>query len=413
MKKLSRYSLPVIFVGLLWPTLTHVQAVNVTKTATNERSPLYLPMELPEIDDDSLEVTFVGKNGQSIVTTLDGKLQKGLQDFVKKQNDPIASVVVVEVKTGRILALVQGRNPKSWGSTVHTGLYPGFPAASIFKVVPTAAALEVVHMDPTIQMGGMDRCSTVNPRGLWLYNFSPGENGMSLEHAFAHSCNSFFAKLAVQYVGMGLMEQFADKFGWGHIIPADFYIPTSPLDLPIAGESNIQTVGRFAAGFGRVGLSPVHAAWVNLLIANKGRAQPLRITKNEDATYTSETRNESIIDEATSWKIRQIMHKTVVSGTAHHAFRKHKYRNILAHVGGKTGSLTSQELNAKVTWFAGLMPYEDPEVIVSSVVVLDPKGWNIRGADLAAEALYQWSQLKIEREKLRMQTLSQQKNKDL
>jgi cell division protein FtsI/penicillin-binding protein 2 len=347
-----------------------------------------------------------------IVTTLHARLQKNLQDFIKKHNEPIASVVVVEVKTGRILALAQGRNPKKWGSTVHTGLYPGFPAASIFKVVPTAAALEVVQIDPTINMSSPDRCGTVNPRGLWMYNFAPKKiHGMNLETAFANSCNSFFAKLAVQYVGMGLIGEFAEKFGWGHLIPADFYIPLSPIDLPVAGASNIQTVGRFAAGFGRVGLSPVHAAWFNLLIANKGKAQALRINKDENSTFTEEVKSQAIIDEATSWKIRQIMHKTVVSGTARGVFHRKRYRKLLSQVGGKTGTLTSHELKAQITWFAGLMPYENPEIIVSSVVVVDSDRWHIRGVDLAAEAFYQWFTLKAEKEKAVLQSLSSEKRK--
>ena len=388
----------------------------VTKTLKDiVRSPIALPLELPEVIDENQAIFLPVADGQRVLTTLDPRLQKALQDFIKKQDNPIASVVVVEVKTGRILALAQGREPRKWGATVHTGLYPGFPAASIFKLVPTSAALQVVHIDPTSNLSANDGCSNVNPHGLWMYNFSPGKtDGMSLENAFAHSCNSFFAKLALQYVGMGLISQFADKFGWGHPIPADFYIPLSPIDLPLAGASNIQTVGRFAAGFGRVGLSPVHAAWFNLLIANKGQPQPLRITTSPNVILTSEIRSHTGLDEATSWKIRQIMHKTVVSGTARGVFHRKRYRKIMPFVGGKTGTLTSQELKAQVTWFAGLMPYENPEVIVSSVVVLDGDKWRIRGPDLAAEAFYQWLLLKNDEEpKLRLQSLSEPPRKGL
>jgi cell division protein FtsI/penicillin-binding protein 2 len=348
-------------------------------------------MDIPQVNEGE-DITLLGRNGQRVVTTLNAHLQKNLQDFLKKRNDPISSVVVVEVKTGRILALVQGRSPKRWGSTVHTSLYSGFPAASIFKVVPTAAAIEVVHIDPTIDMSPPDRCSNVNPHGLWLNNFAPGHDGMNLGDAFAHSCNSFFAKLAVQYVGMGLVERFAQKFGWGRIIPADFYIPLSPIDIPIPEASNIQTVGRFGAGFGRVGLSPVHAAWLNLLIANNGRVKPLRITKGDDVSFTSSFNLTPIIEEETTWQMREIMHKTVVSGTARHAFRGRRFNEVRSLVGGKTGSLTSQELKARVTWFAGMMPYQNPEIIVSSVVVADGNKWVIRGADLAAEAFYLWFQ---------------------
>ena len=278
--------------------------------------------------------------------------------------------------------------------------------------MPTAAALEVVHIDPTINIQTSDRCKNPNPHGLWLYNFAPNDDshGISLEQAFAQSCNSFFSKLAVQYLGVGLMRQFAEKFGWGHRIPADFYIPLSPMDVPVPSESNIQTVGRFAAGFGRVGMSPVHAAWIFNTLANKGRAQALRITRGERPVMSGSVQEAPIIDEQTSWQIRQIMHKTVVSGSARGSFHRRRYRGILPHVGGKTGSLTSQELKARITWFAGLMPYENPEVIVSSVVVIDGNRWKIRGPDLAAEAFYQWSLWKAENEaQAQIQTISVQR----
>ncbi len=406
------FSLTALTALALAVPLTPMRAVT-TGSSEQQRSPLALPVDLPDVLDDTQAIFITEANGQRVLTTLDPRLQKGLQDFIRKQGNPIASVVVVEVETGRILAMAQGRQPSKWGANVHTGLYPGFPAASIFKLVPTSAALQVVHIDPTSLMSAHDRCSNVNPHGLWMYNFAPGKSdGMSLESAFAHSCNSFFAKLAVQYVGMGLISEFAGKFGWGHPIPADFHIPLSPIDLPLAGSSNIQTVGRFAAGFGRVGLSPMHAAWFNLLIANKGRPQPLRITTSPNAILTTELKDQVGLDEATTWKIRQIMHKTVVSGTARGVFHRKRYRDIMPLVGGKTGTLTSQELKAQVTWFAGMMPYKDPKFIVSSVVVLDAERWHIRGPDLAAEAFF-LAQKTDEAAKVRLQSLSKASEKGL
>lgn len=408
MKKLYQFSLScILLTGLGWSSITSVQAVGKKSPPLAQ---LTLPVELPEITDDSTDITLVGQDGKSFVTTLNVRLQRNLEEFIKRRGDPIASVVVVEVKTGRILALAQGRTPNKWGATVHTGLYSGFPAASIFKVVPTAAALEVVEIDPTIDMSPPDRCANVNPHGLWLRNFAPGNDGISLESAFAHSCNSFFAKLAVQYVGMGLIEQYADKFRWGRRrpIPSDFYIPASPIDFPVASESNIQTVGRFAAGFGRVGLSTMHAAWVNLVIANDGRSLPLLIKKYENGLDPVETDEAPILDAQTSWKMRQIMHKTALNGTARSVFHRPRYRELLPHVGGKTGTLTSPELKAQVTWFVGPYPYENPKIIVSSVVVINGT-WHIRGADLAAEALKLWLQEETEKER-KLQALSSGKN---
>lgn len=393
MKKQTLYLLRILLGSTALYASSLLATTEPKKSETHAQ--LELPLDLPEIVNENQVISIPAKDGQLIPTTIDNRLQKGLQDFLKQQNSPIAAVVVVEVKTGHILALVQGRDPKKWGSPVHTALYPGFPAASIFKLVPTTAALEVVHIDPTNRLSPPDKCSTVNPHGLWLDKFAPGNSnyeGMSLERAFAFSCNSFFAKLAVQYVGMGLISKYAEKFGWGITIPADFLVPRSPIDLPAAASSNIQTVGRFAAGFGRVGMSPIHAAWFNLTIANKGQTQQLRISADNNLINLGPFQTQTMMDEETSLKIRRISHQTVQYGTARAAFHRKRFRLIAPYVGGKTGTLNSQELKAQITWFTGSMPFENPEVIVSSVVALENGRWRIRGADLAAEALFQWSQ---------------------
>lgn len=354
---------------------------------------IHLPVQIP-IEGLTVEspIEILSDQSGKVVTTLDGRLQKGLQDFLTRNYNPIASVVVVDAVTGHVLALVQGRDPRKWGSSVHTALYTGFPAASVFKIVPAAAALQVASVNPQAITGLTGGCANVNPKGVWLRNTPPHKHQMiSLERAFAFSCNSFFAKLAVQQVGMGLIQKYAERFGWGASIPADFFIPESPIHIPEAASSDIQTVGRFAAGFGTVGLSAVHAAWLNLAIANDGKPMPLRIFARDGFSPLTAAR-ENFFDEETSHKMRLMMHKTVSYGTARGTFRKRRYRKLVEHVGGKTGSLTVHTPQGRITWFAGLMPIDKPEVIVSSVVLNDGNKWHIRGPDLAAEALWLWFQ---------------------
>lgn len=406
-----------LITGLLTlPSLTDVRAVNNVETVSvedshhNKPAPLTLPTDLPEIPEDAREVVLYASNGRKVVSTLDPQLERSLQQFILKQpHNPIVSVVLVEAKSGRILALTQGRDPKKWGANVHTGLYPGFPAASVFKLVSTAASIEVVHIDPNIDMSPADRCATINPHPSWLNNFAPGNGSISLENAFARSCNSFYSKLGVKYVGIGLLERFARKFGWGSVIPADFHIPLSPIDIPVPETSTMQTVGSFAAGFGRVGLSTVHAAWFSLLIANNGRPLPLRITRDDTIPLTNQLDDNSIIDAETSLQIRQMMKATVMTGTAHKAFGGKRYKMIRHLAGGKTGSLSSlelksQEISPRVTWFVGLMPYDNPEVVVSAVAVAED--YHHTGAFFAAEALYQWYQLNYGKANARLSSSS-------
>src|SRR5690606_34755982 len=100
---------------------------------------------------------------------------------------------------------------------------------------------------------------------------------MNLKKAYGQSCNGFFAKLAINHLGLGIITDYARKFGWQSGIPADFLIPPSPFLPPGANNSSVHAVGRYAAGFGYVGVNAVQAAWMMAVIARDGRALPLRI----------------------------------------------------------------------------------------------------------------------------------------
>ncbi|MFK7871621.1 MAG: penicillin-binding transpeptidase domain-containing protein [Oligoflexales bacterium] len=321
-------------------------------------------------------------------TTLHWPLQNALETYLKNKRNPLAAVVVVDVASGKVLAIAEGGRPKGW-SKGHLALYPSFPAASIFKTVSTAAALEmdVFHAKQKMTLTG--GCANIHARGGWLRDVKPHRrNSLSLQRAYGNSCNGFFAKLAVNHVGLGNVLHYAEKLGWRKQIPADFNIPVSPMFPPSPSESNVQTVGRFAAGFGAVGLSAVHAAWLNLVVARDGYALPLSLYSDHPLPQVSPP----LLSMKTTTELRKIMTRTVQGGTAGSVFRG-RYRHLRRSAAGKTGTLTGRDPAGLTTWFAGMMPYEKPEVVVSAVVVTHDL-WLIKAPHLAAEALRLWKILK-------------------
>lgn len=315
-------------------------------------------------------------------------IQNDLSRFIKNRADPIAAVMLVSVKTGKVLAMAQGRAPESWGGTNHTALHNAFPAASLFKTVVTAAAFETIDVNPKRKVGLMGGCGEVNARGVWMRKDVRGRRfKLSLRRAYGSSCNDFFAKMAVNDIGLGPILNMSKRLGWNNYqIPADFEIPISPMKEPNPITSSVHTIGRFAAGFGYVGMTVAHAAWQTLAIANNGLAKPLSLLKSSPQTETS-AQPEVLISEATAQKIRSIMDATVLGGTATSAFRRGKYRSMRFDVGGKTGTLTGNYPDGITTWFAGVYPLEQPEVVVAAVTVLD-KLWHFKAPNLAAEALW-------------------------
>lgn len=341
-------------------------------------------------------------DSRTLFLNVDPLLQAQLTDFIRKNGNHIAAVVVVEVASGKILAMAQGMSPDLWHSTYHSAIYAGFPAASIFKTVSTAAALEVGGLAEEDELEIHTGCSHISAGAGWLVDIVRRQQyRMTLAKAFASSCNSFYAKLAVNHLGLANLNQYAEKFKFGQEVPADFEIPISPVHAPDPKTAGVSTVGRYAAGFGAVGMSAAHAAWIYTAIARDGDAIPLRLFRDAamptggkfNLGLNGSEEHKPIISPATSLKLRSIMAKTTLIGTASHAFRRGPYRHIRETIGGKTGTLTGELPFGLTTWFVGMMPIDKPEIVVAAVVVTDDR-WVIKGSQLAAEAFYRYSQLK-------------------
>ncbi len=351
-----------------------------------------IPMFLPEPDADG-RIYLPDANGRKKVTTIIPQLQSHLTNYLIDSRNPIGAIVVMDIKTGSILAMAQGRKPDSWGGKDHTALHPNFPAASLFKTVVTAAAFETADLDPGRPEGLQGGCANVRESGEWMVENRPERrNQMNLRKAYGLSCNGFFAKIAVNNLGLGVIAKMARNFGWEALIPADFALDKSPIKIPAAENSSTHTIGRFAAGFGQVNTSAVHAAWNMAIIGNAGKIMPVRIFS--ETPVPAETSLPSAITRETSEKLLEIMESSVRNGTATSAFRHSKYRKFKEIVGGKTGTLTGQSPKGVTTWFSGIAPLNNPEIAVAAVIVLD-ETWHIKGPQLAAEAIWAFYDYKL------------------
>lgn len=368
---------------------------------TAQASPVSLvdiPVDFPQTSNDTSTIILKTKSGY-LETNIIPALQHYITKYIKNHGNPIAALILVDTEKSKILAFAQGKNPQKWGASTHTALYTNFPAASIFKIIVASAVLEVTNLDPEMPLSLIGGCGDVRPTGVWLIDQNTTyKNQMNLHKAFGLSCNSFFAKLAINYIGFNGIKNYAYGFGWEKPIPADFKTFSSPLHAPSVENSSIHSIGRFAAGFGRVGLSPIHAAWIMNAIANNGKATPLRLFKTESLKQENlfnikqNELSQQILSSHTSKQLIDIMDYTVSRGTAHLTFRKYKYKFLRNILGGKTGTLKSTNPVGIATWFVGLMPLNNPKIAVISLVILD-KVWHIKATDLAAEALWKYEQI--------------------
>lgn len=386
--------IPAAFASLVLATVSQgaprVAAVPASITATGNSALPALPMKIPAPrSDGKIVITMPG--GIERETTINGELQSALAAFIVDRGSPIAALIMADAKTGDVLAMVEGRSPEAWGGNTHTALHAKFPAASLFKTVVTSAAFEVTDFDPERHFGLIGGCGNVEPSGQWMNDQIVGQNYMNMRRAYGLSCNSFFAKLAVNQLGLGIINDFARRYGYGQAPAADFHVEPGTIHTPSATMSSTYTVGRYAAGFGMVTTSAVHVANTMLAVANDGKKVPLRLFKDSPPANLDPA--DLVIEPGTARNLRKIMEATVRGGTASFAFNRGRPRRLREITGGKTGTLMGRQPLGLTTLFSGMMPLEQPEVVVAAIVVLEDH-WIIKAPSLAAEALTTWVDIK-------------------
>ena len=115
---------------------------------------------LPPLSGEELQVS-----GHTLHLTIDPELQLYAQELLKANQVPWGAVVAIDPKTGKVLALASHSEVQPSERSV--ALRSGFPAASLFKIVSAAAAIEESGLIPesVIRYRGGDY--TLNRRKLF------------------------------------------------------------------------------------------------------------------------------------------------------------------------------------------------------------------------------------------------------
>jgi cell division protein FtsI/penicillin-binding protein 2 len=329
--------------------------------------------------------------GREAELTLERGLQEDVTALVGGFKVPYASVVALDPRDGRILAMTETSDrPDGTGATTKAI----FPAASIFKIVTGAALLEA-GISPETEVCFHGGLHALKAREL---KDDPRRDNRcaTLATAMGKSLNVVFGKLAAKTLSAEGLRAMAGRFFFNQPLPV-FPSPAG-LDDALVSRAHIPEdgleFGKAAAGFGKVYLSPLHGALLAGTVANRGVAAEPRLVRavsvagtRVEAPAARETR---IMEETTSALLTRMMERTVSDGTARKFFRTRRGRNALGAVtiAGKTGSLADHApLPFKdYSWFVGFAPADDPKVAIAAVVVNGPK-WRVKAPYLAAETL--------------------------
>ena len=339
-------------------------------------APIIDPADLVRSDQN---IYFVDTADQSykVTTTIDIDLQEYLLSVLKRlrkldRGKPQRiALVVMEADTGKILAMTgfdladDNTNPC---------IESDYPAASIFKIVTAAAAVETLGYNPDTQLHFNGNKYTLYKRQLKdvinKYSYK-----ISFARAFAESINPVFGKLGQNKLGKDALEAYAQAFGFNRQIETE---------LPVFSgifftRENKYHLAELGSGFNTdTTISPVFGAMMTSAVINSGRvmvpsiiehvtdADGKLIYQNKKTTYTTAIRPE------TASTMMTLMQKTVTRGTAKKSFRGASKDKVLSRllIGGKTGSLYNKEHTVRYDWFTGFgKEKETRKKIAVSVVV--------------------------------------------
>lgn len=338
------------------------------------------------------------EEGNKVSLTIDLELQKFATDKIK---DLVASVVLMDVKTGEILVMasspsfdpnkfVEGVSHEYWNELINDKRKPltnkaisaTYPPGSTFKVMTAMAALESglnpknrVFCDGTYRLGN---------RVFHCWD-KKGHGSVDMSDAIKHSCNTYFFDTANK-VGIKKMSEVAKKFGYSEFFDVSLFgVKSGNLPTPEWKEKTFHQVWvggdtlNTAIGQGYLLASPLQMATIFSRIANGGVPIKPYLVKNRNIhSQFDDLKSNPLLKKADLDIIREGMRRVVneEGGTAYG-----KKLNIEGfEMAGKTGtsqviSKREDEMSKKESVenkhhgiFAGFAPFNDPKYAVAVVV---------------------------------------------
>lgn len=315
--------------------------------------------------------------GNNVYTSLDVDIQEAAYKALGVYD---GAVVVTEVSTGRVLAMVSkpdfdpNQIVEMWDSLQEDtessvllnratqGLYP---PGSTFKII---TALEYIRENPDTYNKYSYVCNGSYKNGndkIKCYHGSV-HNRVDLTKSFAKSCNSSFAN-----IGMSLdKEEFKDTLDsllFHQDLPWNFLHAQSstPVNTDLSDSEMLQV----SIGQGKVQMTPLHLNLITAAIANDGvLMRPYVVDRIEDANGNmvrsyKPTEYGALMTEEESAILQELMVEVVESGTG---TRIQGYGYTVA---GKTGSAEyNSNTDDSHAWFTGFAPVENPEIAVTVII---------------------------------------------
>lgn len=321
--------------------------------------------------------------GRNLRLTIDRRLQyqayRELRDAVFEYEAQSGSIVVMDIATGEVLAMVNypSYNPNADDRSVGEGLRNRamtdmFEPGSVIKPFALAAALEAGQVTPDMLIDTSP--GTMQVSGHTIRDVRDfGE--LTITEMLVRSSNVGMVELILDMPPERLWDMY-QRFGFGQVTGTGFPGESAGVLRDYARWRTLEQA-TLAYGYG-LSVTPLQLARAVSAIADGGRLrQPLLIM--DDTQYPPQ----SVLDPKIALELGEMMEAVVESpiGTGRSA-QIPGYR-----VAGKTGtsrkSISGGYANRYVSSFIGYAPASRP-ALAAVVVINDPGGENYYGGQVAA-----------------------------
>ncbi len=327
-------------------------------------------------------------NGRDITLSIDSKIQfyayQRVRDAVAAHKAKAGSVVVLDAKTGEVLALANypsfapGDRKKLTGEQLRNrALTDTFEPGSTMKPFIIGWAMETGRVKPTTVIQTAPGWLTVG--GATISDSHP-HGALTVAEVIQKSSNVGTVKMAMQMQPREMHQLFANV-GFGQKPQLAFPGAVTGRLRPYKSWRPIEQA-TMSYGYG-LSASLFQLAQAYTVFAHDGELMPMTLLKRQDAELTKPVSGVRVLSPGTAREVRKMLEMAAGQGGTAPLAQALGYS-----VGGKTGTAHKQEgkgYSAKKyrAWFVGMAPIGDPRIIVA-VMVDEPNNGKYFGGLVAA-----------------------------
>ncbi len=364
----------------------HWENIGPERLIKQDLSALISPLNLDLNPSDETQFLVVNDEKKlKVEVSLNAALQTYILKLLRRSRTSQTAVIALKPTNGQILAMA---SYDQGGKAENLCLKADFPAASIFKIISAAAAIEASGFTPEKTVAFKGKKHTLYKSQL-KQDKGRSSTKTSFKRAFSESINPVFGKIGIHDLGEESLSEYSDKFFFNQEIPFDLPLAVSSIRIP-KDEFGLAEI---ASGFNKKTLiSPLHVALITAAIANCGIiVEPWLVRRIQDesgeALYRARyARLGKAVEEETARQLKILMKDTVLNGTCREAFlplrRKKLFQDI--EIGAKTGTINDSQDLLKYDWVTVYaLPKELEKGICITVLAIHGEILGIRASEMA------------------------------